>query len=123
MKERLANIYYTFPVQLIKLQLKHNILLLSLWGVLFAIVNGNIGSSMGFHKMFLDPEYMGKVTFWSFFIIGLAYGSFFIAWNTSIYILNSYRFPFLASLYRPFAKFSFNNFLDCSNEVVLSSFP
>lgn len=110
MKERLINIYYTFPVQLIKLQLKHNILLLSLWAILFAIVNGNIGSSMGFHKMFLDPEYMGKVTFWSFFIIGLAYGSFFIAWNTSIYILNSYRFPFLASLYRPFAKFSFNNF-------------
>lgn len=110
MKKRLLNIYYTFPVQLVKLQLKHNVLLLSLWVVLFALMSGGIGSSMGFHKMFLDPEYMGEVTFWSFFIIGLAYGSFFIAWNTSIYILNSYRFPFLASLYRPFAKFSFNNF-------------
>lgn len=110
MKERLVNIYYTFPVQLLKLQLKHNVLLLSIWAGLFALMSGQIGSSMGFHKMFLDPEYMGEVTFWSFFIIGLAYGSFFIAWNTSIYILNSYRFPFLASLYRPFAKFSFNNF-------------
>ncbi|BDS14611.1 patatin-like phospholipase family protein [Aureispira anguillae] len=110
MKERLTNIYYTFPVQLIKLQLKHNILLLSIWAALFALMSGALGASMGFHKMFLDPEYMGEVTFWSFFIIGLAYGSFFIAWNTSVYILNSYRFPFLASLYRPFAKFSFNNF-------------
>lgn len=110
MKERFVNIYYTFPIQLIKLQLKHNVLLLSIWGALFVLTGGGMGSSMGFHKMFLDPEYMGEVTFWSFFIIGLAYGSFFIAWNTSIYILNSYRFPFLASLHRPFAKFSFNNF-------------
>lgn len=111
MKQRLINIYYTFPVQLIKLQLKHNILLLGLWGVLFVMISGGLGAGMGIHYLFLDPEYMGEVTFWSFFIIGLTYGSFFIAWNTSIYILNSYRFPFLASLHRPFAKFSFNNFL------------
>lgn len=111
MKKRLSNIFYTFPIQLVKLQLKHNILLLCLWATLFIILSGGLGASMGIHYLFLDPEYMGKVTFWSFFIIGLAYGSFFIAWNTSIYILNSYRFPFLASLDRPFAKFSFNNIL------------
>lgn len=111
LKARLVNLYYTFPIQLIRLQLKHNILLLSLWGILFAIMSGQLGTSMGLHKLFLDPEYKGVVGFWSFFIIGLAYGSFFIAWNTSIYILNSYRFPFLASLYRPFSKFSFNNCL------------
>lgn len=111
MKKRLADIYYSFPIQLVKLQLKHNILLLCLWAVLFVILSGGLGASMGIHYLFLDPEYMGEVTFWSFFIIGLSYGSFFIAWNTSVYILNSYRFPFLASLNRPFAKFSFNNFI------------
>jgi len=111
MKQRLLNIYYTFPVQLIKLQLKHNLLLLGLWGVLFAILSGNLGTSLGLHYLFLDPEYLGQVSFWSFYIIGVAFGAFCIAWNTSIYILNSYRFPFLASLYRPFAKFSLNNVL------------
>jgi len=110
MKERLQNIYYSFPVQLVKLQLKHNVLLTALWAILFLMVGGKLGASFGMHYFFLDPEYLGRVNFWSFYIIGLTYGSFFIAWNTSVYILNSYRFPFLASLYRPFAKFSFNNF-------------
>lgn len=109
MKQRILDIYYTFPIQLIKLQLKHNLFLLGLWAMLFAIVSGNMGASLGIHYLFLDPEYLGHVSFWSFYIIGIAFGAFCIAWNTSIYILNSYRFPFLASLYRPFAKFSLNN--------------
>lgn len=109
LRQRLKRLYYTFPIQLLQLQLKHNLLLLIIWGILFAMVNGSIGSYFGFHKLFLDAEYLGRVSFWSFFIIGLAYGSFFIAWNTSVYILNTHRFPFLASLYRPFAKFSLNN--------------
>lgn len=111
MKERLIGIYYTLPVQLVKLQLKHNVLILSLWAMLFLMVNGDLGAYFGVHYFFLDPEYMGKVNFWSFYLIGVTYGSFFIAWNSSIYILNSYRFPFLASLHQPFAKFSFNNFI------------
>lgn len=111
MKKKFTDIYYTFPIQLVRLQLKHNILLLSLWGFLLMLIGGGMGASMGLHYLFLDPEYMGHVSFWSFFIIGLAFGSFFIAWNTSVYILNSYRFPFLASLHRPFAKFSLNNSL------------
>lgn len=111
MKERLQGIYYTFPIQLVKLQLKHNVLILALWALLFLMVSGNLGAYFGVHYFFLDAEYMGKVSFWSFYTIGLSYGSFFIAWNSSIYILNSYRFPFLASLYQPFAKFSLNNFI------------
>lgn len=109
LQKKLLNFYYTFPVQLLKLQLKHNVLLLSIWGILWAIISGRLGTSIGLHKLFLDPEYLGKVTFGSFYIIGLAFGSFFIAWNTSIYILNSYRFPFLASLRRPLGKFTLNN--------------
>ena len=87
MKQRLLTIYYTFPIQLLKMQLKHNILFLGIWAFLFVVVRGGVGSSMGIHYLFLDPEYLGAVSFWSFFIIGLAYGSFFIAWNSSIYIL------------------------------------
>ena len=49
MKERLVNVFYTFPVQLIKMQLKHNLLLLGFWAFLFVVISGGIGSSMGIH--------------------------------------------------------------------------
>lgn len=109
MKKRLLQVYYTLPVQLLKLHAKHNLLMLSLWFVLILFLNGSIGSYFGFEYLFLDPEYMGQINFWSFFMIGLSFGVFLLAWNSSVYILNSYRFPFLASLYRPYATFSLNN--------------
>lgn len=111
MKQRLIGIYYSFPVQLLVMHAKHNFLLLCLWAMLFALVSGGFGKSMGFHYFFLDPEYFNVVGFWSFYVVGVTFGVFYIAWNTTTYILNSYRFPFLASLDRPFAKYSFNNFL------------
>ncbi|MEO1434824.1 MAG: patatin-like phospholipase family protein, partial [Bacteroidota bacterium] len=59
----------------------------------------------------LDPEYLGKVNFWSFFIVGISFGGFLMSWNITLYILKSLRFPFLASLQRPFLKFCINNFI------------
>ena len=72
---------------------------------------GGFGQKMGFRYFLLDAEYLGRVSFWSYYIIGLTFGMFYLAWNTSTYILNSYRFPFLASLGRPFAKFTINNLI------------
>jgi hypothetical protein len=85
--------------------------LLLLWLFLWAIAMGGFGQKMGFRYFLLDAEYLGRVSFWSYYIIGLTFGMFYLAWNTSTYILNSYRFPFLASLGRPFAKFTINNLI------------
>jgi hypothetical protein len=91
--------------------MRSNLMLLVLWLLLWSIALGAFGQKMGFRYFLLDAEYLGEVSFWSYFIIGVTYGMFYLAWNTTTYILNSYRFPFLASLGRPFAKYAVNNFL------------
>ncbi len=77
--------------------------------VLFASVSQFFGVSYGIPLLFLDPEYLGNVNFLSFLIVGFTMGGFFMAWNISFYILNSYRFEFLASLVNPFVQFCLNN--------------
>ena len=111
MKKRLEGILYSFPLQLLIIHLRSNFLLLLLWLFLWAIALGGFGQKMGFRYFLLDAEYLGRVSFWSYYIIGLTFGMFYLAWNTSTYILNSYRFPFLASLGRPFAKYTVNNLI------------
>lgn len=107
----LNGIFYSFPVQLVLLGLKKHFLLLTFWLLLFGFVTENLGSKYGFHYLFFEPEYMGEVNFLSFLILGAATGGFFVTWNITSYILNAYRFPFLATLSRPFVKYTFNNFL------------
>lgn len=111
MKKRLIGFYYSFPIQLVILHFKKNTLLLSLWVVLILFFSGNIGRKLGVNYLFLDPEYLGEVGFWSFFFMGLTFCAFLMAWNISTYLLHSTRFPFLASLKRPFFKFMINNFI------------
>jgi hypothetical protein len=111
MKKWLERFYYAFPTQLVLLHFRANLLFLVLWLFLYGVLFGFFGVEMGLRYFILDPEYLGAVSFWSFFIIGVTLGMFYIAWNTTTYILNSYRFPFLASLNRPFYKFSINNFV------------
>lgn len=59
--------------------------------------------------LFWDPEYMGRVDFWSFLILGFSFGGFLMAFHLSSYIQNAYRFPFLATVNKPFFKYSLNN--------------
>ncbi len=106
-----TRIFYAFPLQLLLLHLRSNFLLLLLWVLMMSTIGGGFGNSMGFNYLFLDPEYLGEVSFVGFYLIGLAFGIFLISWNTTTYILSSYRFPFLATLHRPFGKYSLNNFL------------
>ncbi len=89
---------------------KHQLLFL-IWIMLFMIITKNFGLKMGIPYLFLDPEYLGKVGGWSFFILGFAFGGFVMTWNVTHYILNSFRFPFLATLNRPFTKYCLNNAL------------
>ena len=93
------------------LHLKKDQLLLFIWIILSLFISGAIGRNMGISLLFLDPEYLGKVSFWSFFIMGVALGGLIVTWNITSYMLNSNRFPFLASLEYPLWHFSFNNFI------------
>ena len=103
-------LYYSFPLQLLFLHLRSNFLLILIWLLLLMTIDGSIGKSMGFTYLFLDPEYLGSVNFLGFYILGLTFGIFIISWNTTTYILQSHKFPFLATLNKPYGKYSINNF-------------
>lgn len=111
MKTRLTNIYHSFPFQLLVLHFRSNLLLIGLWAILAFIMTGVIGQRLGLLYLFLDPEYLGAVNFWSFYFVGFAFGGFLMSWNLTTYLLNAHYFPFLASLERPFTKFCLNNFV------------
>jgi hypothetical protein len=111
MGQILRNIYYSFPVQFLVLHLRSHLLLLSLWGVFVLLITGALARRLGFQYLFLDAEYLGEVNFYSFFFVGMGFGSFFMSWNLATYLLSAHYFPFLASLSRPFTKFVINNFI------------
>ncbi|GAB4282220.1 MAG: hypothetical protein Kow0068_06820 [Marinilabiliales bacterium] len=66
---------------------------------------------LGASSLFLVPEYFDKVDFWSYFVLGISFGGFFTAFNISSYIVNAFYFPFIATLSRPFVKYTLNNFI------------
>ncbi len=109
MHQFFKNLYYSFPVQLFLMHFRNNPFLLLFWALLFLLAGGAFGKKYGVWYLFLDPEYLGEVSFWSFFFIGICFSTFLMAWNVSTYVMNSHHFPFLASLNRPFSKFCLNN--------------
>lgn len=102
-------ILYSFPVQLLINNLKKNQVLLLCWLLLFLVITGNFGKLLGIPYLFLDPEYINKVDFWSFFIMGITVGGYAMAFHITCYIIDSFRFSFLGSLSRPFSRFALNN--------------
>jgi hypothetical protein len=100
---------YSFPVQLVIMHFKKNQMMMLYWLLLFGFITETIASRFGIPFLFLDPEYMGHVGVRSFFIMGLSIGAFIMAFNISSFILNSFRFPFLATLSRTFVKYAHNN--------------
>ncbi|MEQ9186498.1 MAG: patatin-like phospholipase family protein [Cryomorphaceae bacterium] len=82
------------------------------WLILFTIITKALLLKYGVPYLFLYPEYLGKVNFVSHFIVGLCLGAFIMAFNLSSYVVNGFRFPFLATLNRPFIKY-------CQNNIVL----
>ncbi|HEX4887054.1 MAG TPA: hypothetical protein VFV37_03315 [Luteibaculaceae bacterium] len=110
-QELFNRVYYFFPFQLVILHFKKNHLLLLFWVLLFAIVNKGIGVKYGAHILLLSPEYNGNTGFAAFGILGFAFGGFVMAFNLYSYIMHGFRFPFIASVSRPFYKFCINNFI------------
>ena len=111
MRDWFRNIYYSFPFQLLLFHIRSHHLLLLMWLIFVLLISGNLGSKLGFQFLFLDPEYLGDVNFWSFFFLGLGFGGFLMTWNLTTYLLSAHFFPFLATLSRPFTKFCLNNLL------------
>ncbi|NJB86186.1 hypothetical protein GGR26_001954 [Lewinella marina] len=111
MRAALYNIYRSFPVQLLLLHFRTHYLLLSMWLLLLLMMSGALGPRLGLQYLFLDPEYLGRSDYFSFLIVGLAFGFFVMTWNLSTYLLMGGYFNFLASLSRPFFKYCLNNAL------------
>lgn len=107
----LEKIFYFFPVQLFLINLKRHHTLVLCWVILFAMATGNFGKYLGIPYLFLDPEYLNKVNFTSFFIMGAVTAGFTVAFHITCYISEGHRFNFVGTLARPFTKFSINNSL------------
>ncbi len=119
MRKWFKDIFYSFPFQLLILHLRSNLILLAIWIVLALFIAGDLAFSFGLKYLFLSPEYLGKVGFWSFFFLGFGFGAMLMSWNLTTYLLSAQFFPFLASLARPFTKFCINNFLVPAAFIVL----
>jgi hypothetical protein len=110
-RQTLTRVIYSFPIQLVLMHFKKNQIMMLYWLILYGFITQTIASRFGISYLFLDPEYLGNTGARPFFIIGIALGAFIMAFNISSYILNSFRFPFLATLSKTFIKYSFNNFI------------
>lgn len=102
-------VFRFFPVQLLILQFKKNLLTLIFWTILFGFITNSLASKYGVPYLFLTPEYLGEVSFYSFVLVGFAVGGFIMAFHTYSYSMLGPLFPFLATLNRPFYKFCINN--------------
>lgn len=102
-------IFYSLPVQLLLVHIKRNQVLLLIWIVLLAMITGSFGKYLGIPYLFLDPEYLNKVNFTSFFILGVMLASLTTAFHITCYINDGHRFNFIGALEKPFSKFSLNN--------------
>jgi hypothetical protein len=109
MKKAVYKFVYSFPVQLLLLHFRRYQVLLLFWLVLFSTINGSFARMFGAISLFLAPEYLGSVNFYSTFILGGSIGLFIMSWNITTFILHSKRFRFLATTNHPFAKYCMNN--------------
>jgi len=104
-------IIFFFPIQLFLVHVRSSILLFVFLLLLSLVISGQITKSLGGPLLFLDPEYLGYVGITSYFIVGFACGGFISAFNIASYLTHSRNFPFLATLSRPFSRYSLNNFI------------
>ncbi|SHM35174.1 Patatin-like phospholipase [Chitinophaga jiangningensis] len=105
----LIKTYYSFPVQLLLLHFRKYQVLLIFWVILFSTINGGFAKVFGGDALFLAPEYLGKVNFYSTAILGIATGTFIMSWHITTFILHTGRFKFLATTSQPFFRYCLNN--------------
>lgn len=110
-RQRVERVLYFFPLQLLVLHVKKNLFLVFFWVLLFGFALNYFAARYGVAYQFLFPEYVGQNSPISFAMVGFSLGGFILAFNLYTYILHGFRFPFIATLNRPFLKFSINNFI------------
>lgn len=107
--QSLRRAFYFFPFQLLLMTFKKNFYFILIWLLFFGIITRTVGTKYGVPYLFLYPEYLNNVNFLSFLLLGFSCGGFIMAFNISSYVINSFRFPFLATLERPFYIYFLNN--------------
>lgn len=107
----LPKVYFSFPVQLLLNNFRRNQVLILCWIILFAMITGNFGRYLGIPYLFLDPEYLNRVDFTSFLIMGSVMAGFTTAFHITGYINDGHRFSFIGALPKPFTRFAVNNSL------------
>ena len=107
----LQRVFYSFPIRLTFHHFRRSPAMMILWVVYFLVVTGNFGQGLGIPYLFLDPDYLNQAGFLSFAIVGFMTGGFIMAFHITSYINDGYRFNFLGTLKRPFARFALNNSL------------
>lgn len=109
-RQGLRRAFYFYPVQLILMTFKENLVYVFLWLLFFGFITRSVAAKYGVPYLFLYPEYLNHVGIRAYLILGFSCGGFIMAYNISSYIVNSFRFPFLATLERPFFVYCLNNF-------------
>ncbi|ERM84458.1 hypothetical protein P872_25210 [Rhodonellum psychrophilum GCM71 = DSM 17998] len=104
-------IFYSFPVQLLLLHLRKDLLLILPWALLTLIVIQKFGTVLGIPYLMLDPEYLNSVSWKGFFLVGIGLGIFTMSFHMTTYILHGAKFKFLAVVPRPFIQYTINNFI------------
>ena len=110
-RQRFERVIYFFPLQLLLLHFKKNLFLLFFWVLLFGYSLNYFAERYGVAYQFLYPQYIDANSPMAFAMVGFALGGFILAFNLYTYVLHGFRFPFIATLNRPFLKFSINNFI------------
>lgn len=100
-----------FPLQLLFGHIKYNLFSLFFWFILFKIASDSIGYSFGIPFLFYSPEYQGETNVIAFALIGFAVGGFTIAFHTYSYMKLGKKYPFIATVSKPFLTFCLNNSL------------
>ncbi len=115
-------VFYSFPFRLFLLDVKKNSILILFWLFFFEVITNGISPAYGVAFLFWGPEYLDKLNFFSYFILGFSLGGFIMAYNIASFIKNAFRFPFLASLRFPFMKYCLNNFIISISFILLYCF-
>jgi hypothetical protein len=109
MKKMLTGVYYFLPVQLLLLHFRKYQLLLLFWCILLLTVTGNFAAHFGASSLFLAPEYLGRISFASMFLMGCAMCVFTMTWHITTFIIHSKRMPYMGATRHSFLVYCLNN--------------
>jgi hypothetical protein len=109
MRRHLRPFFRFLPVQLLLLHFRKYQVILMFWIILFATISGNFATHFGATSIFLSPEYLGKISVWSFGLLGGATGVFAMSWHITTFIIHSKRIPFFGATRHSFLKYCINN--------------